>query len=98
MFIELGTKDTSIGNENWQANSDKYGDAVWETAGRAMILCNYYGPTSWYSSTNRFPGIVTPFFARGCGDRQTNKKLFPFSFSSTYGEEGNIFFVCMNGV
>ena len=44
---------------NYNANSSKYGDAVYETS------TNGSGSTSWYGDYSTFPGTSYPFFRRG---------------------------------
>ena len=44
---------------NYNANSSKYGDAVYETS------TNGSGSTSWYGDYSSFPYTSTPFFVRG---------------------------------
>ena len=44
---------------NYNANSSKYGDAVYETS------TNGSGSTSWYGDYSYFPGASIPFFRRG---------------------------------
>ena len=48
---------------NYNANSSKYGDAVYETSTSGS------GSTSWYGDYSGFPGTSDPFFVRGgyCG-------------------------------
>jgi len=46
---------------NYNANSSKYGDAVYETS------ANGSGTTSWYGDYSDFPGTDWPFFVRGGG-------------------------------
>ena len=44
---------------NYNANSSKYGDAVYETS------TNGSGSTSWYGDCSNFPYTSSPFFIRG---------------------------------
>ena len=56
MYTSSG--DTQEGNYN--ANSSKYGDAVYETS-------NHYSSTngSWYEDNSKYPYSTGPFFHRG---------------------------------
>ena len=58
---------------NYNANSSKYGDAVYETS------TNGSGSTSWYGDYSYFPGSSYPFFKRGGGyDNGTSAGVFFF--------------------
>ena len=96
--LELGEKQEYAGtgeenNEtdrkaNYQANSNKYGDAIWETsrndAGAAWNL-------SWNSDFALFPYLEAPFFLRGGGFLSgSGAGVFAFSYAnggthSSYG-------------
>ena len=58
---------------NYNANSSKYGDAVYETS------TNGSGSTSWYGDYSYFPYTSGPFFIRGGGyDKGTYAGVFCF--------------------
>ena len=63
---------------NYNANSGKYGDAVYETS------ANGSNSTSWYSDYSNFPGTRYPFFNRG-GDRYSRMAAGVFSFEYSDG-------------
>ena len=67
---------------NYNANSSKYGDAVYETSASGS------SSTSWYGDYPGFPGTSFPFFIRGgyCDDG-TNAGVFYFNYSGggSYG-------------
>ena len=52
-----GSSDNAT--DNYNANSSKYGDAVYETS------TNGSGSTSWYGDYSYFPYTSGPFFGRG---------------------------------
>ena len=58
---------------NYNANSSKYGDAVYETSTSGS------GSTSWYGDYSYFPDTSTPFFLRG-GDFNGGTSAGVFSF------------------
>ena len=64
---------------NYNANSSKYGDAVYETS------TNGSGSTSWYGDYSYFPYAGGPFFIRG-GDYNdgTNAGVFYFGYYNGY--------------
>ena len=65
---------TDNNTNNYNANSSKYGDAVYETS------TNGSGSTSWYGDYSYFPNSSSPFFERGgnCNDG-TGAGVFYFS-------------------
>ena len=63
---------------NYNANSSKYGDAVYETS------TNGSGSTSWYGDYSYFPGTSGPFFGRG-GYYNNGTSAGVFSFSNISG-------------
>ena len=63
---------------NYNANSSKYGDAVYETS------TNGSGSTSWYGDYSTFPYTSVPFFRRG-GYYDGGANAGVFYFSSTDG-------------
>ena len=75
------TTGGSDGDEmNYNANSSKYGDAVYETS-RSGI-----GTTSWYGDYSYFPSTGWPFFYRGGSyDNGTGAGEFFFNYSIGYG-------------
>ena len=66
---------------NYNANSSKYGDAVYETSTSGS------GSTSWYFDYSGFPGKSVPFFIRGgsIGSEETNIGVFYFGTYEGYG-------------
>ena len=52
-----GSSDNAT--DNYNANSGKYGDAVYETSTSGS------GATSWYDDHSKFPNTSSPFFSRG---------------------------------
>ena len=65
---------------NYNANSSKYGDAVYETS------TNGSGSTSWYGDYSYFPYSSNPFFRRG-GDYNngTNPGVFYYNYYNGNG-------------
>ena len=61
-------------DNNYSANSGKYGDAVYETSANGNT-----GNGSWYGDYSYFPNASNPFFKRGgyC-DNGTNAGVFSF--------------------
>jgi hypothetical protein len=69
--IYISSGDTETGN--YEANSSKKGDAVYETS------INVTGSPSWYADCARMPYSTGPFFARsGCYMSGTKAGLFAF--------------------
>ena len=68
----------SYGN-NYNANSSKYGDAVYETSANGNT-----GNGSWYGDYSYFPGTDWPFFDRG-GYYSNGTTAGVFYFYSNYG-------------
>ena len=67
---------------NYNANSSKYGDAVYETS------TNGSGSTSWYGDYSFFPYTSSPFFIRGgIYGNGTSAGVFYFNYSGgvSYG-------------
>ena len=61
---------------NYNANSSKYGDTVYETSRNSARPWNL----SWYGDGSSFPGIAAPFFLRGgLFSNGTNAGVFYFS-------------------
>ena len=54
------TDSTEDKTANYNANSDRYGDALWETSNGAN------GQYSWNQDYSGFPYLSGPFFIRGC--------------------------------
>ena len=66
---------------NYNANSSKYGDAVYETS------TNGSGSTSWYGDDSYFPGSSNPFFLRGgYYNDGTNAGVFCFNNDNGNGD------------
>ena len=62
---------------NYNANSSKYGDAVYETS------TNGSGSTSWYGDYSYFPYTSYPFFLRGgYYDNGTSAGVFYFNYDN----------------
>ena len=62
---------------NYNANSSKYGDAVYETS------TNGSGSTSWYGDYSYFPNTSGPFFGRGGNyDNGTDAGVFCFDHNN----------------
>ena len=71
---------------NYNANSSKYGDAVYETS------TNGSGSTSWYGDYSNFPDTSAPFFIRGGGYvNGTDAGVFYFYSGSGGSYSGNSF-------
>ena len=68
---------------NYNANSSKYGDAVYETS------TNGSGSTSWYGDYSYFPYTSAPFFIRGGNyNNGTYAGVFYFSYGNGLGNSG----------
>ena len=55
------TNSTEDRTANYEANSNRYGDALWETSNGTN------GQYSWNRDYSRFPYLSYPFFIRGGG-------------------------------
>ncbi len=65
-------------DNNYSANSGKYGDAVYETSANGNS-----SSSSWYGDYSNFPDTSSPFFVRGGGyDNGTGAGVFYFDDSS----------------
>ena len=72
---------TDNATNNYNANSGKYGDAVYETSSNSSSPWNL----SWYGDYSYFPNTSGPFFGRGGSyDNGTNAGVFYF-----YNYDGN---------
>ena len=69
---------TDNATNNYNANSSKYGDAVYETSTSGS------GSTSWYGDYSRFPDEGGPFFQRG-GHYTDGTDAGVFFFYNYYG-------------
>ena len=69
---------TDNNTNNYNANSSKYGDAVYETSTSGS------GSTSWYGDYSYFPDTSYPFFGRG-GDYDNGTNAGVFCFNGTSG-------------
>ena len=80
-----GSSDNNTNNYN--ANSGKYGDAVYETSANGNT-----GNGSWYGDYSNFPNTSTPFFTRG-GSYSSGAGAGVFYFSDDNGlsRSGNSF-------
>ena len=58
VYIKASTDDPT---NNYNQNSGKYGDAVYETSSNSTSPWNL----SWYADYSRFPSLSDPFFIRG---------------------------------
>ena len=72
------TSSTSDRTINYEANKEKYGDAVWETSNG----CN--GQSSWNQDYSYFPYIENPFFLHG-GNYHNGSGAGLFCFIHGYG-------------
>ena len=70
-----GSLDSDV--DNYEANSEKYADAVYETSESGS------GTTSWYGESSSFPRTDGPFFYRGgIYNNGTNTGMFYLNVSS----------------
>ena len=76
------TDSTEDRTANYEANSNRYGDALWETSNGAN------GQYSWNNDHSSFPYFSSPFFARG-GYFYSSSNAGVFSFSNATGGSGN---------
>ena len=72
----VGSSDSN--SNNYTANADVCGDAVYETSSSVP------GATSWNSAYSTFPNTTGPFFRRG-GDYNDDKNAGMFYFHITNG-------------
>ena len=70
---------------NYNANSSKYGDAVYE------MSANGSGSTSWHGDYSYFPGLRGPFFGRG-GGYSSGASAGVFHFGGDSGSGGGFSF------
>ena len=69
---------------NYNANSGKYGDAVYETSSKAS---GWSWDFSWYGDYSEFPSGAFPFFIRGNAyDRHTNAGVYSFAGTQSAGD------------
>ena len=66
-------------DNNYSANSGKYGDAVYETSANGNL-----SSSSWYGDYSNFPNTSVPFFGRG-GYYVNGTYAGVFYFSNGYG-------------
>ena len=77
---------TDNATNNYNANSGKYGDAVYETSTSGS------GSTSWYGDYSNFPDTSNPFFVRGGGYNDgSGAGVFCFSYNNGSGHSGTLF-------
>ena len=69
----MGSEDTKLANYN--ANTNKYGDAIYETSSGTYNASGDSNKQSWFDEYSFFPNSISPFFIRG-GD---------FDYTSTAG-------------
>ena len=67
------TSSTEDRTANYNANNNRYGDALWETSNGAN------GQYSWNNDYSNFPCLSHPFFLRG-GDFYASSAAGLFSF------------------
>ena len=68
-------------DNNYSANSGKYGDAVYETSANGNS-----SSSSWYGDYSYFPGTSAPFFVRG-GDCDSGTRAGVFCFNNYGGDD-----------
>ena len=72
---------SDIHEDNYKANSSKYGDAVYETSENGSL-----SESSWYGNFSYFPNASYPFFRRGGSyDTGTGAGIFFFSYNTGDG-------------
>ena len=77
---------TDNATNNYNANSGKYGDAVYETSTSGS------GSTSWYGDYSNFPDTSNPFFVRGGGYNDgSGAGVFCFSYNNGSSHIGTLF-------
>ena len=84
-MYKVGSKDES--QTSYDANSSKYGDAVYETSANSSV-----SDGGWYGDYPGFPFEDRPFFQRGGhsgGGSITG--LFCFNAYNGYGDSGQSF-------
>ena len=72
------TSSTEDRTLNYEANKEKYGDAIWETSNG----CD--GQYSWNADYSNFPYASSPFFIRG-GKYSSGSRAGPFYFYNNDG-------------
>ena len=86
------TSSTEDRTANYNANNNRYGDALWETSSGAN------GQYSWNNDYSIFPCLSYPFFFRGGNFlSSSNPGLFYFN-SATGGTYSNVGFRPVLGV
>ena len=82
-YAGTGATDSTVDRtKNYEANKEKYGDAIWETSNG----CN--GQYSWNADYSYFPYAGAPFFVRG-GYCNISSGAGPFCFHIVYGWGGS---------
>ena len=79
------TSSTEDRTANYEANSNRYGDALWETSSGTN------GQYSWNNDYSDFPDLSYPFFIRG-GRFSSSSRAGLFCFSTAPG--GAYYSVC----
>ena len=78
-YAGTGATDSTVDRtKNYEANKEKYGDAIWETSNG----CN--GQYSWNADFSYFPYTSGPFFLRG-GSYYKDSVAGPFYFHNSDG-------------
>ena len=81
-------------DNNYSANSGKYGDAVYETSANGNS-----SSSSWYGDYSYFPNTSNPFFKRGGNyNNGTNAGVFYFNNNNGNSNSNNSFRVVLAGV
>ena len=70
--------------ENYNTNTSKYGDAIYETSSGTYNGNDTYNNQSWYADHSSFSSASYPFFARG-GDHSNATRAGVFSFIDDNG-------------
>ena len=86
---DMGSGDTRAAN--YAANSDVYGDAIYETSSGTYNSSGDSNAQSWHGDYSYFPYSTDPFFHRGGGyDNSSNAGAFCFvqNVGDTNGNSG----------
>ena len=79
----IGTTDTP--ENNWLANSNRFGNAVWETSSAGTGGSSSAIPgNSWFGNRSDFPSGASPMFDRG-GREDAGDRGGPFNFGAGAG-------------
>ena len=82
-----GNEDTKLSHYN--ANTSKYGDAIYETSSGTYNSSGDSKQQSWFDDCSDFPCSSGPFFRRGGGFNNTSGAGLFYFYNSSGGNSGS---------